>query len=238
VIFDVDGLMIDSESIYTKVTNDILGQFGKSMTWDMKAGCMGRPEREAAVHLLSYFPDIPLTVESYLTQRNIGQDLLWPTVQLLPGVQKLVLHLKKHSIPIAVATSSRRRKYNMKTGHFTEVFGCFEEKVVCGDDFPGKMKGKPEPDIFLTAAREQLGRKVGEHVDCSEEEMEERGKGLVFEDAIPGMQAGKRAGMSVVWVPDANLLDVEFSGPEKADQILKSVEDFVPEQWGLPPYDP
>jgi pseudouridine-5'-monophosphatase len=122
--------------------------------------------------------------------------LLWPTVQLLPGVQKLVLHLKKHSIPIAVATSSRRRKYNMKTGHFTEVFGCFEEKVVCGDDFPGKMKGKPEPDIFLTAAREQLGRKVGEHVDCSEEEMEERGKGLVFEDAIPGMQAGKRAGMS------------------------------------------
>jgi pseudouridine-5'-monophosphatase len=84
----------------------------------------------------------------------------------------------------------------MKTGHLTEVFGCFEEKVVCGDDFPGKMKGKPEPDIFLTAAREQLGRKVGEHVECSEEEREERGKGLVFEDAIPGMQAGKRAGMS------------------------------------------
>jgi len=38
----------------------------------------------------------------------------------------------------------------------------------------------------------------------------------------------------VVWIPDANLLDVEISGSEKADQTLKSVEDFVPEQWGLP----
>lgn len=41
----------------------------------------------------------------------------------------------------------------------------------------------------------------------------------------------------VVWVPDTSLLDVEYSGSEKADQILKSVEDFAPEQWGLPPYD-
>jgi pseudouridine-5'-monophosphatase len=146
----------------------------------------------------------------------------------------------------------------MKTGHLAEVFGCFEGKIVCGDDFPGKMKGKPEPDIFLVAAREQLGRKVGEGTECSEDEKEVRGKGLVFEDAIPGMQAGKRAGMSgkrslkstsvtinrfcliiaVVWIPDINLLDVEYSGPEKADQTLKSVEEFAPEQWGLPPYDP
>jgi len=237
VIFDVDGLMIDSESVYTKVTNDILGKYGKSMTWEMKAGCMGRPEREAANHLLSYFPDISLTIDSYLTQRNIGQDLLWPTVQLLPGVQKLVFHLFKHNIPIAVATSSKRRNFNMKTGHLGDVFGNFEGRVVCGDDDQGKIKGKPAPDIFLVAAREKLGRKVGEGTELSQEEEEERAKGLVFEDAIPGMQAGKRAGMSVVWVPDTSLLDVEYSGSEKADQILKSVEDFVPEQWGLPPYD-
>jgi len=126
----------------------------------------------------------------------------------------------------------------MKTGHLAEVFGCFEGKVVCGDDNPGKMRGKPEPDIFLLAARGQLGRKVGEGIECSEAENEEREKGLVFEDAIPGVQAGKRAGMSVIWVPDANLLDVEFAGPEKADQVLKSIEDFIPEHWGLPPYDP
>jgi len=41
---------------------------------------------------------------------------------------------------------------------------------------------------------------------------------------------------AVVWVPDANLLDVEYEGDERADQILQSVEEFAPEQWGLPPY--
>jgi pseudouridine-5'-monophosphatase len=238
VIFDVDGLMIDSESVYTKVTNDILGKYGKSMTWEMKSGCMGRPEREAATYLLSYFPDIPLTIDSYLTQRNIGQDLLWPTVKLLPGVEKLIFHLFKHNIPVAVATSSKRRNFNMKTGHLADVFRCFQGKVVCGDDDGGTIMGKPEPDIFLVAAREKLEKKVGSGTECSEEEKAEREKGLVFEDAIPGMQAGKRAGMSVVWVPDVSLLDVEYSGSEKADLVLKSVEDFAPEQWGLPPYDP
>jgi len=198
---------------------------------------MGRPEREAAQHLLSNFPGIALTYEFYLSERNRRQDMLWPTVQLLPGVRKLVFHLHKHNIPIAVATSSRRRNYNMKTGHIPDVFGCFEGKVVCGDDYPERMRGKPEPDIFLVAAKEKFGRKVGEGIECSEIEREERNKGLVFEDAIPGVQAGKRAGMSVIWVPDTNLLDIECPGPEKADQILKSVEDFVPEQWGLPPYD-
>ncbi|KAJ3827789.1 HAD-like domain-containing protein [Lentinula raphanica] len=244
VLFDMDGLMIDSEKIYTDVTNEILGKYGKEMTWDIKAGCMGKPEREAALHLLSFFPDIPLKLEDYLIQRNILQDLAWPTVPLLPGVRKLVLHLRRHNIPIAVATGSRRRNYEMKTGHLEDVFGCFEGKVICGDDPRPGMRGKPDPDIFLIAAKEMLGRDIGpvqgadeEGVSLTEEQKLERRRGLVLEDGLPGMQAGKRAGMSVVWVPDANLLNVDYLGHEKADQILKSLEEFVPEDWGLPAYD-
>ncbi|KAJ3776977.1 HAD-like domain-containing protein [Lentinula raphanica] len=244
VLFDMDGLMIDSEKIYTDVTNEILGKYGKEMTWDIKAGCMGKPEREAALHLLSFFPDIPLKLEDYLIQRNILQDLAWPTVPLLPGVRKLVLHLRRHNIPIAVATGSRRRNYEMKTGHLEDVFGCFEGKVICGDDPRPGMRGKPDPDIFLIAAKEMLGRDIGpvqgadeEGVSLTEEQKSERRRGLVLEDGLPGMQAGKRAGMSVVWVPDANLLNVDYLGREKADQILKSLEEFVPEDWGLPAYD-
>ncbi|KAE9408980.1 hypothetical protein BT96DRAFT_1095342 [Gymnopus androsaceus JB14] len=68
VIFDLDGLMIDSEKIYTDVsTNEILGKYGKEMTWDIKAGCMGKPEKEASLHLLSFFPDIPITSESLIS---------------------------------------------------------------------------------------------------------------------------------------------------------------------------
>ncbi|KAL0571728.1 hypothetical protein V5O48_010236 [Marasmius crinis-equi] len=240
VLFDLDGLMIDSEKVYTDVTNEILAQYGKKMSWEIKAGCMGKPERAAAEHLLSFFPGIDLSMESYLHQRNVLQDQRWPTVPLLPGVRKLIFHLKKHSIPIAVATGSRRRNYEMKTGHLGEIFDLFDGRIVCADDKQWVMKGKPEPDIFLTAARELLGRDVGKPRDdaVSSEQLEQRERGLVFEDALPGMQAGKRAGMSVVWIPDSQLLGVPYDGTERPDETLKSMEEFVPEKWGLPPYDP
>ncbi|KAJ7879567.1 hypothetical protein B0H14DRAFT_2709269 [Mycena olivaceomarginata] len=216
------------------------------MTWDIKAGCMGKPEYESTAHLLSCFPDVPLTVPEYLEQRNARQNKLWPMVPLLPAAHKGEVKVNRcrnrllnrtrnrppqtaltsPNIPMAVATSSRRTTFELKTGHLGEVFDCFDGKV-------------PEPDIFLAAARKLLGRDVGPaDADATPTQLAERRKGLVFEDSIPGMQAGKCAGMSAAfcWVPDANLLGVEYSGEEKADQTLKSLDDFVPEQWGLPPY--
>jgi len=246
VIFDMDGLMIDSERVYTEVTNDILAPYGVEMTWDIKAGLMGKPEWPAAVHLLSFFPDISLTHDDYIAQRTVAQDARWPHVQLLPGVLRLVAHLADHAVPIAIATGSARRNFERKTAHLQHVFARFGENVVCGDDGdsvrPGR--GKPCPDVFLAAAR-KLGRDVGPYEDADvdvvgEPEREERMRGLVFEDAIPGVQAGKRAGMNVVWVPDQNLLNIGSSESQVTDrpgQLLRSLEDFVPEEWGLPPFD-
>ncbi|KAH9485537.1 (DL)-glycerol-3-phosphatase 2 [Psilocybe cubensis] len=237
VLFDMDGLMIDSEKIYTIATNEVLGKFGKEMTWDMKAGCMGKPEREAAIHTLSFFPGIPITVDEFLVERNRVQDTLYHTVSLLPGISKLVHHLKKHNIPMAVATSSRRRNFEMKTALHQEFFSLFDGKIVCGDDRQYNMKGKPAPDIFLVAAT-VLGKNVGKLDEVPEAiHLVERAKGLVFEDALPGIQAGKSAGMSVVWVPDPNLLKLTHQTEEVPDQVLASLEDFKPEEWGLPPYD-
>ncbi|KAG6856628.1 hypothetical protein H0H87_002378 [Tephrocybe sp. NHM501043] len=181
--------------------------------------------------------DVPLTIESYLAKRIPLQNSLWPSIPLLPGARKLVLHLKAHNIPIAVATGSKRVNFERKTGHLSEVFDCFEGKVVCADDHQYQMRGKPNPDIFLTAAREVLGRDVGQVDGYSTSQEDQRARGLVFEDSISGMQAGKRAGMSVIWVPDSELLGVQYSGKEMADQKITSIENFIPEEWGLPPYD-
>ncbi|TFK84566.1 HAD-like protein [Polyporus arcularius HHB13444] len=247
VIFDMDGLLIDSERVYGDVTNELLAPYGKEMTWDIKAGLMGKPEREAAAHLLSFFPDLPphFTIDYYLEARRPLQDQRWPSVPPLPGAIKLVRHLHAHGVPIALATGSQRRNFELKSSHLGELFDCFEGRVVCADDgllAPGR--GKPHPDIFLVAAERFLKLDVGQgevqegHV--SEKQREVRAKGLVFEDGVPGMQAGKRAGMSVVWVPDANLLSLggeATSVDEQADLTLKSLEEFVPEEWGLPPYD-
>ncbi|TDL27704.1 HAD-like protein [Rickenella mellea] len=240
VIFDMDGLMIDSEHLDTEVINEILARYGKTLTWDIKASLMGKLEREAAEHLLSFFPGTSLTIDEYLRERDAAQDLRWPNIQLLPGVERLVTHLHGHGIPMAIATASRRAKFVAKTSRLGKVFGLFDGRVVCGDD--GKVRpgrAKPCPDIFLTAAREYLGRDVGgEEVDeCNNKEILERAKGLIFEDALLGVQAGKRAGMKVVWVPDPNLLDVEYTGP-RPDETLNSLCEFLPEKYGLPPYDP
>jgi len=98
---------------------------------------------------------------------------------------------------MAVATSSRRLYFERKTGHLQDVFNLFDGKIVCGDDNEHKMRGKPAPDIFLVAAGRLLCRNVGGlDIEPTTTQLEERGKGLVFEDALPGLQAGKRAGMS------------------------------------------
>jgi len=242
VLFDLDGLLVDSEHVFTEVTNDILSEYGKTMTWEIKSQLMGKPDREAGALLLSFFPGIPLTVSDYLSRRDIAQNLRWLTVPLLPGAAKLVHHLHAHRIPIAIASGSRRATYTLKTSHLQHIFACFDSKAICGDDTDAhgnKFRSKPAPDVFLIAARELLGRPVGsgDVNQCSDAERAERAKGLVFEDALPGMQAGKRAGMAVVWVPDQNLLNVEYNGAEKPDQVLSSLEHFTPEMWGLPPYD-
>ena len=173
------------------------------------------------MHLLSFFPDISLTVEEYLRRKDGAQDKVWPTVPLLPGIVKLVHHLKNYGIPMAVATGSRKRDYLLKTsgGQVQSVFQYFdlEKNVVTGDplpedpDVPGRVangwrgirkgRGKPNPDIFLVAAKECLERNVGDvstdiSADLTDEWVAERRKGLIFEDAIPGVISGKRAEMN------------------------------------------
>ena len=117
--------------------------------------------REAAAHILSVFPDLPLNIDAYMAEYDAGLDRLWPTVQPLPGAYRLVRHLHAHGVPMALATGSRRKNYISKTRHLADLFACFGDRVVCGDDLRGDMSGKPAPDIFLMAAREKLGLDVG-----------------------------------------------------------------------------
>ncbi|KAG8929818.1 hypothetical protein FRC02_005021 [Tulasnella sp. 418] len=234
----MDGLMIDSERVYSEVTNSILGRYGKEMTWDIKAGCMGKPERASCEYLFSFFPDIPIGIDDFIKERREKQDLFWPTVEPLPGILKLVRHLHAHQIPMAVATGSLHRNFLLKTSHLQEgFFGLFGQNYVCGDD-KRLTAGKPAPDIFLVAAK-IIGRNVGDGdiTNITDESIIlERGRGLVFEDATSGVQAAKRAGMNVVWVPDHRLKALAPEEDLGADQILESLTEFKPEEWGLPPY--
>lgn len=250
----MDGLLIDSESIYTTVVNEVLAPYGKEQTWAVKAQLMGTPEREATRILLSnlwppregvkedFGPDCPFTIDDFLKGRNQAIEEAFTRVKPLPGAERLVRHLAAHKIPFALATGSKRKNYEIKSGANPSLFEPFQDRGICGDDERLK-RGKPTADIFALAAREALGdsnhwrqrvREPGPQADGTflggEKEI------LVFEDAMPGVQAARAAGMHVVWVPDPNLRELLETKDLGASQTLNSLLDFKPEEWGLPPF--
>lgn len=135
---------------------------------------------QSAQMIVEHF-DLPMTPEEYIDISAKIQEEKFPLCRPLPGVERLIKHLHNHKIPIAVATSSLRSKFELKTTSCRDLFKLFDY-IVCGDD-PEVKKGKPSPDIFLTAQK-HLGNPPSEN--C-----------LVFEDAINGIEAGLAANMHV-----------------------------------------
>ncbi|GAA5969572.1 hypothetical protein JCM11641_008165 [Rhodosporidiobolus odoratus] len=225
VLFDMDGLMIDSERLYTVATNSLLAPYGKELTWEVKANLMGRPAHISAQYLIEA-TGIPLTVDELLTTMDEKLAELFKKVEPLPGVVKFVQHLEKHRIPMAIATGSKQKNFAIKSAHLPHLFGPFSTNILCGDDPILEGKGKPDPKIFIEAAK-MLG------IDGPEQ----RARVLVFEDGVSGVQAAQAAGMEVVWIPDPELLATLGDHGLNPSHQHASMADFEPEAWGLPPYD-
>ncbi|MCJ1403360.1 hypothetical protein MMC11_006583 [Xylographa trunciseda] len=207
----MDGLLIDSEDIYTLVVNAILTAHSRPpLPWHIKAQLQGRPG-PSAYAIFQSWAQLPISESEYFAQQYTLQQQHFPSTQPLPGVPALLANLQKAGVQLALATSSNKRTFALKTAHLGELFGYFKKsRRVLGDDERLKEgRGKPAPDIYLLAMEMvNVGlREKGER-ELKREEC------LVFEDSVPGIEAGRRAGMRVVWCPHPGLTK-EFEGREE-----------------------
>lgn len=83
---------------------------------------------------------------------HISSNNIYDLISKIIGAVRLLKHLKENNVPIALATSSDQENYEAKTIHWRDLFELFDHKVIGGSD-PEIVRGKPAPDIFLTAAK-------------------------------------------------------------------------------------
>jgi len=215
LIYDMDGLLLDTEGIYTEVTQQIVGEYGKVFDWSVKEKIIGRRSIQAAEIIVESL-DLPISPQDYLDSRKDVLLEKFKDTEALPGAKEMTTHFSKLGIPQALATSSSSPMFEAKFEKHKKWFSQFAQ-IVRGDD-PELKEGKPAPDIFLLAAN-----RVGvDPAEC-----------LVFEDAPTGTEAALAAGMSVVVVPDPNMDHCHY---KNASQIISSLKDFDPDYWGLPKF--
>jgi HAD superfamily hydrolase (TIGR01509 family) len=182
VIFDMDGLMLDTEPLYRAAAKKAAAEFGFTLTDSLHERLIGRNVEDAERIVREAFgPDFPL--EAYKARNHaLEAEFKAGPLPKKPGLDELLDLLDSWRIPKAVATSTRSA-ISLPELKRTGLFERFQA-VATGDEV---AKRKPAPDLFLLATK-RLGV---EPAEC-----------LVLEDAEPGVIGAHRAGMQVYMVPD------------------------------------
>jgi 16S rRNA pseudouridine516 synthase len=207
VIFDLDGILADSEPSWDDIDAKLLSEYGVTYRGEHHREVLG-VSYKASVEFFKKTFNITAPTEELMRRRGeIATDFFANKIGLFPHVKEVLEELRNMKLRLAVATSSVSASARpfLDRHQITEFF----EVIITGDEIE---RGKPAPDIYLRAA-EKLGVAANE---C-----------LVIEDSLSGVAAAKAAKMRVAAIPDTRFVDPrEYE--DTADYVLASVAE-IPE---------
>ena len=182
VLWDMDGLLVDSEPLWTVAEVELAAQLGGEWSDQLKADIAGTRLDVAVPRILEHYgcaatPEAVAESSTWLLGRMV--ELFTDAVDVRPGVLDLLAELADAGVPQALVSSSYRVLVDSVLGH---GFGAFAT-TLAGDEV---VHGKPHPEPYLTAAA-----RLGVSPD----------RCVVLEDSVAGVLSGQAAGCAVVAVP-------------------------------------
>lgn len=196
LIFDFDGLVLDTETPEVLVWQSIYKEHGFELPieeWAKTVGGYGASNFDAAIHLADLSSG-RLDPDSLRSRYRKEADVLIHANPILPGVVEIIEEAKRDGLKIAIGSSSRHSWVDTHAKRLG-IFHYFD-RIICQDDVaPGRTK--PNPDIYLKAL-EQLEVK--------------NDAAVVFEDSVNGVLAARRAEIFVVAVPNPLTAQMGVSG--------------------------
>ena len=182
-IFDMDGLLTDTERFYSQSWREAARTFGQDWVEDFDKAVAGTNGEKMLNVIHAHFPDVD--AQAFMNfcienQRRLVRDEL----REMPGASDIVRFFRERGVKTAVASSGPQENIRGNLGKLglLDLF----DAIVSGEDVaPGR--GKPAPDIFLLAA---------EKIECAPEDC------YVFEDGVNGCLAGIAAGCATIMIPD------------------------------------
>jgi HAD superfamily hydrolase (TIGR01509 family) len=205
VIFDLDGVLADSEPWWNQIDAKLLAEYGVTYRGEHHRNVLGVSYRLAVEFYKDAF-HIPASTQEMMRRRGeIASNFFANRVGLFPSTKETLEDLRQLKLLLAVATSSvgaSARPFLQRTG-----IRSFFDLIVTGEEV---QRGKPDPDIYLVVADKFC---IAPEV-C-----------LVIEDALSGVAAAKEANMRVAAIPDKRFVDARDYEKE-ADYVLGSLSEI------------
>ena len=207
VLFDMDGLMVDTESLSTEAFINSAKVQGYNMTKEETLKVLGFTKANIYQFWIDYFQGTNVDGKKLVDDHYEYIENVLYTVgpEKMPYVEELLKYLRENNYKIAVASSSDTAdiKNNLEKTKLEKYI----DEIASGAEVEN---GKPAPDVFLLAAK-RLGVDAK---DC-----------LILEDSKAGIKAGKASGAMVFMVPDMFTVDKECE--DTADRILTNLGEVI-----------